>query len=187
MMAPGYARAWALLTIAPRSLKFAGRSTETGLAAAERAVALDLALAEAHAARGRVLLDAGRYDEATAEIADALRLDGDSYEVNRTAGKLSYRLTHLDDAIRYYEKAMTLMETDVHAAAMLASCYVGVGDHPAAVRCAEITFARAAKMLAQDPHNSAVIAEGSNALALLGRPSERRNGSAARCCSIRAT
>jgi adenylate cyclase len=166
---PGYARAWALLAIAQRSLKFAGRSTETGLAAAERAVALDPALAEAHAARGRVLLDAGRYDEATAEIEEALRLDADSYEVNRTAGKLSYRLTHLDDAIRYYEKAMTLMETDVHAAAMLASCYVGVGDRPAAVRCAEITFARAEKMLAQDPHNSAVIAEGSNALALLGQ------------------
>jgi adenylate cyclase len=173
-MDPGYARAWALLAIAQRSLRFAGRAAETGLAAAERAIALDPGLAEGHAALARVLMDAGHYDEATTEIERALRLDAESYEVNRTAGKLSYRLTRLDDAIRYYEKAMTMMDTDVHAAAMLTSCYVGVGNHAAALRCSEIVLARAEKILARDPNNAAVIAEGSGALAMLGHPERAR-------------
>ena len=78
---------------------------------------------------------------------------------------MRYRLTRLDEAIRYYEKAMALMDTDVHAASMLGSCYVALGNRPAVRRYAQITLARAERMLAQDPNNAAVMAEGSTALA----------------------
>jgi adenylate cyclase len=165
---PGYARAWALLAIAQRSLRFARKGVDDGLAAAERAIALDPELADGHAARARVMLDAGRLDEATTGIEHALQLDPESYEVNRTAGKVSYRLTRLDEAARHYEKAMSLMDTDVHAGSMLSSCYTALGDRAAALRCAQITLSRAERMLAQDPNNAAVLAEGSTALARLG-------------------
>jgi adenylate cyclase len=50
-----YAHAWALLALCQSSLSLRGRGEESGLSAAEKALALDPTLAEAHAARGRVL------------------------------------------------------------------------------------------------------------------------------------
>ena len=80
-------------------------------------------LAEAHAVKARVLSQYGRHDEAAAEIEIALRLDPESYEVNKSAAYLRVRQQRFDEAIRYFEKAMPLMETDVqfaqHAADLL--------------------------------------------------------------------
>ncbi len=91
---PGYARAWALLALAQGMLRtlFADRG-DGGLAAAERALALDPDLAEAHAVRADIWSRDGRQDEAAAEIAAALRLDPDSYEVNNTAATLSFSVS----------------------------------------------------------------------------------------------
>ena len=71
---PHYARAWALIAVCQSSLHLRGRAEESGLSAAEKALALDPTLAEAHATRGRVLADLGRYDEAVAEHEQSLRL-----------------------------------------------------------------------------------------------------------------
>ncbi len=55
---PGYARAWALMALGQIILRFAiGRGDDDGLLAAERALALDANLAEAHAAKARILAD----------------------------------------------------------------------------------------------------------------------------------
>ena len=63
-----------------------GGAGDDGLAAAERALALDPDLAEAHAVRAQHLVSkTAAMDEAAAEIAIALRLDPESYEVNNTA------------------------------------------------------------------------------------------------------
>ena len=121
---PGYARAWALMAFGQMTLRFVlGSGGDDGLVAAERALALDANLAEAHAVKARILADTGRQDEASAEIDVALELDPESYEVNRWAAYLSYRQNRLDDAIRYFEKATALMETDINSPAMLLSCY----------------------------------------------------------------
>jgi adenylate cyclase len=83
---PGYARAWALMATGEMSLRFVhGRGGDDGLVPAERALALDAHLAEAHAVTARILAQHGRHDEATAEIDVALRLNPESYEVNRAA------------------------------------------------------------------------------------------------------
>ena len=83
---PGYARAWALMALGQMNLRFAlGKGGDDGLAAAERALALDATLAEAHAVKARILAEHGRHDEASAEIEIALGLDAESYEVNRSA------------------------------------------------------------------------------------------------------
>ena len=66
---PNYARPWALMANAQISLRFFfGREGDDGLAAAERAIELDGNLAEAHAARARVLGQNDRLDEALREI-----------------------------------------------------------------------------------------------------------------------
>jgi adenylate cyclase len=164
-----YARAWALLALGQMILRFLhGRKFDAGLAAAERALALDPTLAEAHAVKARIYSEDGRYDAASAEIDAALRLDPDSYEVNRSAAYLRYRQTRPGDAARYFEKAMTLLETDVNSASMLISCYTAVGDLQAVARVAKITLSRAETTLKQDPNNAAAVGYGAHALAAQG-------------------
>ena len=176
---PGYARAWALTAHAQMILRQTlGNRGDDGLVAAERALALDANLPEAHAAKARIVADLGHHDEASAEIDIALRQDAESYEVIRSAAYLSYRGQRLEDAIRYWEKATTLMETDINSPAMLMSCYVAVGDSEAARRSARIALSRAEKAVAQDPSNGAVMAYSAYALATLGeaeRAKDRMN------------
>jgi adenylate cyclase len=167
---PNYADAWALMALNQMIVRFIhGRKGEDGLAAAERALALDANLAEAHAVKARIFAEYGRHGEASAEIASGLRLDPESFEVNRSAGLLSFRQHRLEDAIRYWEKATVLMETDVASPSMLTTCYAALGNSQAARRAAEITLARAEKVLAQDQNNGAVTGWGVGALAVLGQ------------------
>jgi adenylate cyclase len=167
---PGYALAWALMALGQMLLHFAhGKRGDDGMAAAERALALDVDLAEAHAVKARVLSQYGRHAEATAEIAIALRLDSESYEVNKSAAYLNLREHRLEEAIRYYEKAMVLMETDVNSPSLLLTCYTAVGDQAGVARVAPIALARAEKILAQDPNNGAAMGYGVTALASLGQ------------------
>ena len=176
---PAYARAWALMAIGQLNLRFAlARRGDDGLVAAERALALDPKLAEAHAVKARILADNGRHDEAFEEINIALGQDTESYEVNRSAAYLSYRRHLLEDAIRYWEKATTLMETDINSPAMLLSCYRAVGNSQGRQRAARVALARSDIVLAQDPNNGTVTGYSAYALAALGeveRAKERMN------------
>jgi adenylate cyclase len=166
---PNYAQAWALMALGQMIVRFIhGGKGEDGLAAAERALALDANLAEAHAVKARIFAENGRHNEASAEIASGLRLDPESFEVNRSAGLLSFRQHRLEDAIRYWEKATTLMETDVASPCMLTTCYAALGNSQAAQRAAKIAVARAEKVLAQDQNNGAVTGWGVGALVVLG-------------------
>ena len=81
------------------------RGREHGMAAAERALAMDPRSAEAHAIKAQILMSGGDAEAAAAAVATALELDPESYEVNRSAGRLNYQLHRHEDAIRYYEKA----------------------------------------------------------------------------------
>jgi adenylate cyclase len=168
---PGYARAWALMAIGQMLLCFAhGRKDDDGFPAAERALALDPELAEAHAAKARILARYGRYDEAFAEFEVALRLDPESYDVNRWVGYWKLQRQRPDDAIRYYEKAMTVMETDLLSAAMLGTCYRATGNAQGALHVAQVTLARAERRLAQDQNDVQALTYGAAALAQLRQP-----------------
>jgi adenylate cyclase len=164
----GYALAWALMALGQMLLHFAhGKRGDDGMVAAERALELDADLAEAHAVKARILSQYGRHAEASAEIEVALRLDPESYEVNKSAAYLCVRQHQLDDAIRYYEKSMMLMDTDVNSPSMLVTCYAAVGNAEGVERAAHIALARAEKILAQDQNNGAAMGYGVVALASL--------------------
>jgi adenylate cyclase len=166
---PGYARAWALMASAQGLLRtLFGGTGDGGLAAAERALSLDPDLAEAHAVRADIWAKNGRLDEAAAEIAIALRLDPESYEVNTSAANLSFDQRRLEDAIRYWEKASALMETDYGAPGMLITCYTAIGDAASARRAAQLGVARAEAAVAQDRSNGKALGMGATALAALG-------------------
>ncbi|MGH8377321.1 MAG: TIR domain-containing protein [Gammaproteobacteria bacterium] len=167
-MDPDYAQAWALMAIGYRTLRVLGVGTNDGMAAAERALALNPDLAEAHAVKAYILLMHDDTDAAAAEVAIALKLNPESYEVNRAAGRLSYQLHHYEDAIRLFEKAAGLMEADLHSASMLISSYNALGDVAGTRHAAESALTRAEAILAHDQHNSGVVAYSAYALAALG-------------------
>jgi adenylate cyclase len=170
---PRYAQAWALMAIGYKSLRDEqGGRSDDGMTAAQRALALDANLAEAHAVKAQILLVDGVADAAAAEVAIALDLDPESYEVNRSAGRLNYQLHHYDDAIRYYEKAASLMDADLNSASMLISCYTTVGNAAGMRRAAQLALKRAEAILARDQNNSGVTGYSAYALAALGE-SER--------------
>jgi adenylate cyclase len=168
---PNYADAWALIALAEVALhsSLGRKGGDAGMAAAERALALNPDLAEAHAVKARILSEENRHDEADGEIDIALRLDPESYQVNRAAGLLRFRRKEIEEAATYWEKSMTLEESDFGSAGMLVTVYTALGKHKAAQRAAKISLERCEKILAQDSNNGAALGHSSIALAVLGQ------------------
>jgi adenylate cyclase len=168
---PNYAQAWALMAIGHDKLRQArgtGAGDSNGMAAAERALAIDPRSAEAHAIKAQILMSGGDPVAAAAEVAIALELDPESYEVNRSAGRLNYQLHRHADAIRHYEKASALVEADINSASMLMSSYMVVGDIDGMHRSAKRVLKRAEAILVHDQNNSMVAGYSAYALAALG-------------------
>lgn len=151
-----------------RNLRSLGAQADDGMAEAERALALDPGLAEAHAVKACILLMQRQADQAAEEAGVALRLDPESYEANRIAGRLNYQLHRYADAIRLYEKAAALMEGDLSSVLTLVSCYMVLGDAAHVRSTAERGLKRADAMLARDQNNAGVVAYSAYALAALG-------------------
>jgi len=169
---PDYAQAWALLGLAQANLHhgFAGdEGVDDGAAAAERALELDPHIAEAHLPKAWRLAEQGRHDEANAELAIALELGPDSWEVNKESARLYYRQRRPDDAARHLEKATELMEADYHGLGMLFAYYNGKGDVEGARRTAQRTIDQVEKVLVGNPDNGAALAFGAMSFAALGK------------------
>ena len=172
---PNYAAPWAMLAVAQGVLRFHhARENDGGMAAAERAIALDGNLAEAHAARAHVLIRDGQHDEAWRDVEVALSLDPESYEANRAAGSWYYTKHQPGEAILYYEKASTVVDNDYMSAGMAVSCYNAVGDKEGARRAAKRALERVEPIVARDPDNGSAMSFGVGALAALGEHERAR-------------
>ena len=166
---PDYAKAWALVALAQAEMRFRHDRPENALIAAERALELDSNLPEALCVKARYLADEdGRPEEADKQIQSALRLDPDSWEVNKEAARLLSRSGKMREAIPYFEKAAALMESDYHSSGMLQTCYCAVGDTEGLKRSAKMTLDRAERVLSQDASTGAALGLGAGALAALG-------------------
>lgn len=165
---PNFARAWAMLAIAQRHLFYSGKKDDDGLAAAERALALNPDLAEAHAAKIGVLIAARDFAAARAELTVALALDPESHEVNVEAARLAFMEKRYADAIPHYEKAAVL-QSDFSSLGMLMTCYNAIGDKAGERRSAERTLARVEPIVAREPDNGSALSFGLGALACLGQ------------------
>jgi adenylate cyclase len=165
---PEYAEAWALMALAQAELKFWHGKVEDPLPAAERAMELNPNLAEPYCVKVRELEQLGRHDEADRQLGEALRLGSESWEVNREAARLMFRRDRMGDAIRYFEKAAELMDSDFHSCSMLITCYDGIGDEATALDAARRTLSRSEAAAAKDPANGAALAAGASSLMMLG-------------------
>jgi adenylate cyclase len=169
MMDPKYARAWALMALAQTELRFWHEKPEDALSTAERALAIDPNVPEAHCVRARYLSEQERFEEANEQIAIALRLGPDSWEVNREAARLMFREGRLKEASSYFERAVQLMDTDYADANMLLCCDAALGDIHGEQRAARTALERAEAAVSKEPTNGAALAVGATALAALGQ------------------
>jgi adenylate cyclase len=160
-----------------------GRSEESGLSAAEKALALDPTLAEAHAAKGRVLADLGRYNEALAAHEESLRLEPDSFEVRWNFGRTCFRLGRHEAAIEHYERAAQLLETDYSCLSLATMSYGALGRHEEGISASRRALERIEREIAVRPDNANALALGAGTLARLGEK-ERAKQWALRAQSI---
>ncbi len=166
---PNYAKAWALIALGQTELHFRHSRDEPALASAERALELDPSLAEALCVQARYLAEEdGKFDEADQLIQVALRLDPESWEVNKEAARLLGQRGKFREAIPFFEKAASLVEADYHSTGMLSTCYGAIGDAAGLKSAAERTLERTQRALAQDPAIGAALGYGAVALAALG-------------------
>ena len=166
---PNYAKAWALMALAQTELRFWHEKPEDALSTAERALAIDPNVPEAHCVRARYLSEQEHLDEANDQIAIALQLDPNSWEVNREAGRLIFRQGRVQDAIPFFQRAVDLMDTDYNNANMLLCCYAGLGDKAGEERAARTALERVENVIAKEPTNGSALAVGATALAALGQ------------------
>ena len=98
----------------------------------------------------------------------AIKLDPESWEVNREAARMLFRHGHLREAIPFFDKAVSLMESDWHNPLMLVTCHRSTGNKAELNKAARISFDRAEKAIAKEPTNGGALAAGANALAIIG-------------------
>ncbi len=175
LLDPDYAQAWALMALAQLELQFVHGRDENALRAAERALEINPDLPEAHAIKARFLEEEGKKEEAEKQIRTALKLDPNSWEVNREVARMLFRNGRILDSIPFFEKAGSLMETDWHNPLMLTTCYEATGDTEALRRVAKLTFERAERAVTSDPTNGTALAGGAYSLAAFGERERARD------------
>jgi adenylate cyclase len=172
---PDYAQAWALKALAEATLKFGyGREGDGGLGSAARALSIDPNIAEAHCVIARHHSDEGRDAEADAELEIALKLNPESWEVNKETARQRMLQGRIPEAMRFYEKATELVENDYHAWAMLITCYQSQGMAQQTLHAAQMMIEGAEKAVAEDPSNGSALGIGAGGLAVLGQEQRAR-------------
>jgi adenylate cyclase len=168
LLDPEYAQAWALMGLAQLELRFVHGHDEDALSAAETALEINPGHAEAHCIKARYLEEESRTEEAEKQIRTALKLDPESWEVNREVARMLFRHGHIREAIPFFEKAASMNDTDWHNPLMLMTCYEGIGDEAQLRQAALKVRDRVQIAVAADPTNGTALASGAHALGELG-------------------
>ena len=170
-----YGRAWALLAMAQSNLRYGFRCViDDGYAAANAALTIDPKIAEAHLPMVRRYEERRCFNDADLEMEAALRLDPQSWEVNKEAARVAMRQRRVEEAAAYLEKAVSLVDSDVHAWARLVTLYHALGNSAAKRIAADAAIAHAQQVLAQDPSNGSVMSFGAGSYAALGQHERAR-------------
>ena len=165
---PGYARAWALMAVAQRIRHMMLASEgDSGRAAAEKALALDPALADSHCAMAGVLHAEGRDDEALLEVEKAIALDRDSYEVITTAARYYTGVRRYAEAIPLWEKSAEFADRS-NTLMMLLSCLKATGATERIPEVCRRLLMSSEKIALEEPDNGSAMVGVISALAGLG-------------------
>jgi tetratricopeptide (TPR) repeat protein len=127
---PDFALAWAGVADSISLTSMYYPSTGADLARAEeaslRALELDPHLSEAHGARGFVLLESKRFEEAEEEFLAAIRLDPSQFDARYFYARACFAQGRLEDAARLFQEASDVRE-DYQAAFFAAQALEALG------------------------------------------------------------
>ncbi len=170
---PGFARGWALLSIAESELVqrgVEGYSIESARESAERAIAADAAVADGHAALAETCMR-GAMDHEAAErlLADAFRLDPDCFDALLVAGSIAIVRRDHARAIEFLERAIAIEPEAYWPLGMVAQAYEALGDPVAVAASHRRVLARCEKILADEPDHSGALGFFVTSLASLGQ------------------
>jgi adenylate cyclase len=79
-----------------------------------------------------------------------------------------FRHGHVREAIPYFQKAASLMDTDWNSPMMLTTCYNAINDDAQVRRAARLSVDRAERAVAQDATNGSALAAGGISLSIIG-------------------
>lgn len=169
---PGYARAYAGIAICEFYVAMSDptASFESTVANADRALALEPSLAEAHAARGLANYGTGQYHEAVAHFERALELDTHSFEAYFFKGRCCRIRGDREQAATLFTQAAELRPTDFRSVGLLAEEWRALGRIEAFGAAARRSLERAANEVKAHPDNADAWAFGSAILASLREP-----------------
>jgi TolB-like protein/Tfp pilus assembly protein PilF len=178
---PGFAKGWALMSLAESEMSqrgLEGFPVERARASAERAIAADPNVAEAHAALAESSMR-GMYDTELAgnAIQTALRLDPDCYEAHVVAGAIAIGQRQFEAAVLHLERAIELDLDAYWPAGMVIQAYEGLGQFEAAEAAERRALARCEKILADEPDHSGALGFLVTSLAGLGHVERAREWS----------
>ena len=175
---PGFARGWALMSLAEAELSqrgVQGYSIASARASAERAIAADATVAEGHAALAeamvRGLMETAPVDDV---LATALKLDPDCYEAHVVAGAAAIGRRDYEKAIVHLERAIELDPDAYWPAGMVVQGYEALGESKATEAANRRALARCEKILADEPDHSGALGFLVTALAGLGHAERAR-------------
>jgi adenylate cyclase len=138
------------------------------LATSAKALALDSALAEAHASRGLALSLEKRYDEAAAEFEQAIALDPNSFEGHYFYARACFTQGKLERAAALFERVAEIKPDDYQSLILLIQIYRSLGRDADTKSAARRGVERAEKDLALNPDNPRSAYSGAAALVTLG-------------------
>ena len=175
---PGFARAYA--GIANCDARLAGSygaplDVEEILATADKAIALDPGLAEAHAARGHALGNSNRWDEGEQAFEKALALDPNSFDANYLFARLCIKQDKRERAAALLIRALEIQPSDSQSAFLLNNVLRGLGRMEDAERYGRLGLKRAEEQLRLHPESSRPAQLGACVLARLGDTEKARN------------
>jgi adenylate cyclase len=169
---PGFARAYAAIANCDaRRIGWYGEliSEEEVLSNADKALALDPLLGEAHAARGDALSILGHDKEAKAAFEKAISLDPNSFETNFLYARYCTRTRDFGLAADLYIRSLELMPEDPQSPLLAQTLLRSLGRLEESRRYGELGVKRAEEALRNHPEWSRPAQLGAASLAGMGQ------------------
>ncbi|MHC4471025.1 MAG: protein kinase domain-containing protein [Planctomycetota bacterium] len=169
---PGYAKAYAGVAYGSAMLYEYWEPAEANLKEADeasrKALELDPDLAESHVARGMVLKQSERFDEAEVEFKKGIELDSDLFEAHYFYGRAFLAQGKLEEASRLFEEASRVQPEDYQSPILLATLYKALRQPKEAVVTALRGLEAAEKRLELDPSDARAVYLGACAHCIIG-------------------
>ncbi|MCH7770737.1 MAG: tetratricopeptide repeat protein [Bacteroidetes bacterium] len=145
---------------------------EQALVASQKALELDLELAEAHSSRGLALAQNNQFEEAIKEFEAAIQLNPKLFEAYYQYGRTCRAQGKHDQAAKLFEKATRVQPDDYEAALFLVSAYSDINLETESKKANQQALDVVRKHLDLNPDDARALYLGAGALIKADEPEE---------------